>query len=282
MDVSIIIVNWKVKDLLEACLRSVYKETQGVNFEVFVVDNDSGDGSVEMVKEKFPQVNLTASKDNLGFAKGNNIVAKHAKGRYVLLLNPDTEVLDNAIGKMVEFMDSHPECGISGCKLLNPDLTHQPSVRRFPTFSSQALILLKLHHLFPKTKAMHDYLAEDFDYDKIGEADQVMGAFFMIKREVVEKIGLLDETFWIWFEEVDYCKRAKEAGFKIFYTPEAKIVHHFGQSFKQVYNVQKQKNFNKSLTYYFKKHQPSWQRIIIEILKPISILLAWLVYLVKK
>ncbi|OGF21566.1 hypothetical protein A2316_03195 [Candidatus Falkowbacteria bacterium RIFOXYB2_FULL_38_15] len=282
MDLSIITVNWKVKDLLEKCLRSVYQQAKDISFEVFVVDNDSGDGSVEMVREKFPQVLLTASNDNLGFAKGNNVAAKDAKGRYILLLNPDTEILDNAIGKMVKFMDNHPGCGIAGCKLLNPDLTHQPSVRRFPNFLSQALILLKLHHLFPHSSPMSHYLAEDFDYTKTQPVDQVMGAFFMIRRKVIEKIGLLDEKFWIWFEEVDYCKRAKEAGFKILYTPEAKIIHYYGQSFKQVYNVKKQKDFNKSLTYYFKKHQPLWQRILIGILKPISVALAWGVYLVKK
>jgi len=282
MDLSIITVNWKVKDLLEKCLRSVYEQTKDISFEVFVVDNDSRDGSVEMVREKFPQVLLTASKDNLGFAKGNNVAAKDAKGRYILLLNPDTEILDNAIGKMVKFMDNHPGCGIAGCKLLNPDLTLQPSVRRFPTFLSQALILLKLHHLFPHSAPMRHYLAEDFDYTKTQPADQVMGAFFMIRKKVIEKIGLLDEKFWIWFEEVDYCKRTKEAGFKILYTPEAKIIHYYGQSFKQVYNVKKQKDFNKSLTYYFKKHQPLWQRILIGILKPISIALAWGVYLIKK
>jgi len=183
---------------------------------------------------------------------------------------------------MVKFMDNHPGCGIAGCKLLNPDLTLQPSVRHFPTFLSQALILLKLHHLFPHSAPMRHYLAEDFDYTKTQPADQVMGAFFMIRKKVIEKIGLLDEKFWIWFEEVDYCKRTKEAGFKILYTPEAKIIHYYGQSFKQVYNVKKQKDFNKSLTYYFKKHQPLWQRILIGILKPISIALAWGVYLIKK
>lgn len=282
MDLSIITVNWKVKDLLEDCLRSIYEQTKNISFEVFVVDNNSGDGSVEMVREKFPQVNLTASKDNLGFAKGNNVATRDAKGRHVLLLNPDTKILNNALEKMVKFMDEHPDCGIAGCRLLNPDMSHQPSVRRFPTFLSQALILLKLHHLFPHSSPMRHYLAEDFDYSKAQEVDQVMGAFFMIRREVIEKIGILDEGFWIWFEEVDYCKRAKDAGFKIFYTPATEIIHYYGQSFKQVYNVKKQKDFNKSLTYYFKKHHPLWQRILIWILKPISLALAWGVYLVKK
>ena len=293
MDLSIIIVNWKVKDLLEKCLRSIFEQSKDISFacpagakrlcgEIFVVDNASGDGSVEMVREKFPQVDLTASTENLGFAKGNNLAAKKANGKYVLLLNPDTEILDNALEKMVKFMNNHPECGIAGCKLLNPDLSLQPSVRAFPTFASQAFILLKLHHLFPHSKAMYHYLMQNFDYEKTQEVDQVMGAFFMIQREVIDQIGLLDEKFWIWFEEVDYCKRAKDAGWKILYTPEAKIIHHYGQSFKQVLNVKRQKDFNKSLSYYFKKHGTKGEWIVIQILRPMSLFLSWLAKNFKK
>lgn len=282
MDLSIIIVNWKVKDLLEKCLRSIFEQTKNISFEIFVVDNNSGDGSVEMIQAKFPQVNLTASAENLGFAKGNNLAIKKARGRYVLLLNPDTEILDNALEKMVRFMDAHPECGIAGCKLLNPDLSLQPSVRAFPSFASQIFILLKIHHLFPHSKAMYKYLVQDFDYEKTQEVDQVMGAFMMIRREAIEKIGLLDEKFWIWFEEVDFCKRAEAAGFKILYTPEAKIIHLYGQSFKQAMGVKKQKNFNRSLSYYFKKHGTKGEWLVIQILRPISLVLAWLAQTIKK
>lgn len=293
MDLSIIIVNWKVKDLLEKCLQSIFKESPDIDFacpagakrlcgEVFVVDNNSGDGSVEMVREKFPQVDLAASAKNLGFAKGNNLAIKKSRGRYILLLNPDTEILDNALEKMVRFMDADPECGIAGCKLLNPDLSLQPSVRTFPDFTSQIFILLKIHHLLPHSKTMYKYLVQDFDYEKTQEVDQVMGAFMMIRREVIEKIGMLDENFWIWFEEVDFCKRAKEGGFKIIYTPETKIIHYFGQSFKQAMGVKKQKDFNRSLSYYFKKHGTKGEWLAIQILRPLSLALAWLAQIFKK
>ncbi len=282
MDLSIVIVNWRVKDLLKKCLRSIFDETKNIFFEVFVVDNNSGDGSVEMVRSRFPRVDLTASAENLGFAKGNNLAIKKTRGRYILLLNPDTEILENALEKMVRFMDAHPECGIAGCKLLNADLSLQPSVRSFPTLASQVMILLKLHHLFPYSKAMYKYLVQDFDYEKTQEVDQIMGAFMIIRREVIEKIGLLDENFWIWFEEVDFCKRAKASGWKILYTPEAKIIHHFGQSFKQILNIKKQKDFNRSLSYYFKKHGTIGEWIVIQLLRPISLALAWLVQILKK
>lgn len=281
MDLSIIIVNWKVKDLLEKCLESIFEQTKNISFEVFVVDNNSGDGSVEMAREKFPQIDLTASAENLGFAKGNNLAIKKARGRYVLLLNPDTEILDNTLEKMVKFMDTHPDCGIAGCKLLNPDLSLQPSVRAFPDLASQIFILLKIHHLLPHSKAMYKYLVQDFDYEKIQEVDQVMGAFMMIRREVIEKIGLLDENFWIWFEEVDFCKRIKNAGWKILYTPEASVIHHYGQSFKQVMGVKKQKDFNRSLSYYFKKHGTVGEWLVIQPLRLISLVLAWIVQSVR-
>ena len=281
MDLSIIIVNWKVKDLLEKCLRSIFLQTKNINFEVFVVDNNSGDGSVEMVREKFPQVDLTASAENLGFAKGNNLAIKKSRGRYVLFLNPDTEILDNALDKMVRFMDAHPECGIAGCKLLNQDLSLQPSIRAFPDLASQIFILLKIHNFLPHSKAMYKYLAGVFDYEKMQEVDQVMGAFMIIRREVIEKIGLLDENFWLWFEEVDFCKRAKEAGWKILYTPEAKIIHLYGQSFKQALSVPKQKVLNRSLAYYFKKHGTKGEWLVIQVFRPLSLFLAWLVQIFK-
>lgn len=281
MDLSIIIVNWKVKDLLEKCLRSIFEQTKNISFEVFVVDNNSGDGSVEMVREKFPQVDLTASAENLGFAKGNNLAIKKSRGRYILLLNPDTEILENALEKMVRFMDAHPECGIAGCKLLNSDLSLQPSVRAFPDLASQIFILLKIHNFLPHSKAIYRYLAGGLDYEKTQEVDQVMGAFMMIRREVTEKIGLMDETFWLWYEEVDFCKRAKDAGFKILYTPEAKIIHLYGQSFKQALSVPKQKVLNRSLAYYFKKHGTKGERTVIQILRPLSLALAWLVQIFK-
>jgi len=282
MDLSIIIVNWKVKDLLKKCLQSIFEQTKNISFEVFVVDNASSDGSVEMVREKFPQVDLIASSENLGFAKGNNLAIKKSRGRYILLLNPDTEILDNALEKMVRFMDAHLDCGISGCNLLNPDLSLQPSVRAFPNLASQAFILLKIHHLLPHTKTIYKYLVQNFDYEKMQEVDQVMGAFMMIRREVIEKIGMLDEKFWIWFEEVDFCKRAKSASFKILYTPKAKIIHYFGQSFKQAMGVKKQKDFNRSLSYYFKKHGIKGEWLAIQILRPLSLFLAWLAQSFKK
>lgn len=274
MDVSIIIVSWRVRNFLKRCLETIYHETQGVSFEVFVVDNNSPDGTVEMVRTDFPRVQLIANNSNVGFSRANNQAIKKAHGRFVLLLNPDTEIKDNAIGEMVTFMSSSAEVGISGCQMLNADESIQPSVRHFPTFCAMAMLMLKLHHVFPRARAMRHYLASDFDYTRQQPVDQVMGAFLMIRSEVIKRIGLLDEHFYIWFEEVDFCERAKEAGFVVMYVPQAQVMHHFGQSFKQLVSIRKQRIFNQSLEYYFKKHRSGWAYYGLLIIHPISLLLA--------
>lgn len=281
-ELSIIIVNWNVKDLLEKCLNSIYQKPQNLDFEVFVVDNASRDGSVEMVKKKFPQVKLMANKDNKGFAQANNQAIKEAAGEFILLLNPDTEILNGALAKMVGFMRKRLDCGILGCKLLNSDGTLQPSCRTFPDLYSQIIILLKLHNFFPKL--VKKYYMLDWLHNETKEVDQVMGACFLIRRKVVEEIGLLDEIFWALFEEVDYCKRAKNKNWKIYFTPEAEIIHHKGQSFNQQKVVAKQKNFNRCLIRYFKKHHSKSSWLILYLLQPISIFLTYLVkiYLIMK
>lgn len=177
-------------------------------------------------------------------------------------------------------MRSHAEVGIAGCRILNSDHSAQPSVRKFPDLWSQIIILLKLHRLFPKL--ISHYLISDFDYSKTQEVEQVMGAFFMIRKEIFKKIGLLDENFYIWFEEVDFCKRVKDHGEKNYYLSDAEIIHHQGQSFKQILSLQKQKAFNRSLKLYFKKHRPTAEYSIISIFSIFSLPLAYLVQILKK
>lgn len=280
VNLSIIIVNWNTKNLLEKCLASVYENYQNLNIEVFVVDNASNDKSVEMVREKFPYTKLIINKKNVGFARANNQAIKQAKGGFVVFLNSDTEILDGALEKMVNFMKNHQDCGVAGCRILNPDHSLQLSVRRFPTLWSQIIILTKLHNFFPKL--VSHYLALDFNYSKTQEVDQVMGAFFIVRKNLFDEIDLLDENFYIWFEEVDFCKRVKNYGKKVFYTPEAEIIHYGGQSFKQMMSLEKQRTFNKSLRYYFKKYHSFITYLILLIFNPISLLLAYLIQIIDK
>ena len=274
MLLSIIIVNWNTRDLLRRCLRSVFEQTKNIDFEVFVVDNASSDQSADMVRREFPQVLLIVSDINLGFGKGNNMALQYAKGEFILFLNPDTEVLDRAIEKTVRFMQGDKQIGIVGCRIVNADLSLQPSCRKFPTVISQALILLKLHNFFPQFKSLREYHMLDFDYSRISEVDQVMGAFLMIPKDVLDKVGTFDERYWILFEEVDLCKRVKSAGYKIIFYPDAQILHEKGASFKQQKALKRQLNFNSSLLKYFKKNHSFASYFVLLLLQPISLLLA--------
>lgn len=275
-DLTIIIISWQVRDLLNRCLASIYQETRGIKFEVIVVDNASTDQTAEMVAEFYPQAVIIANLKNRGFARAGNQGLKQARGNHILLLNPDTIIIGRAVERMVEFLNNHPEAGIAGCKILNADQSIQPSVRKFPTLPDQLLMLFKLHH-FIKLK---DYLLLGFDYQASAEVDQVMGAFFMINGLAREKIGLLDEQFYIWFEEVDYCRRCRQAGFKIVYTPLASVIHLGGQSFSQKFQLKNQWNFSQSRCRYFLKYHGFLPFLVIFILTPVSLLLTlfgWLI-----
>lgn len=275
MDVSVVIVNWKVRDLLKRCLDSVFRETKEAEFEVFVVDNDSRDGSVEMVAKEYPDAELIASSENLGFAAANNLAMERSCGDLILLLNPDTELKGDSISKMVVFMRSAPDAGICGPKLLNPDGSLQKSVRRFPDLLSQAMVMLKLHRLFPGSGPMRRYLADGFDYGQASRVEQVMGAAFMIRRSVMGKIGPLDGRYYIWFEEVDYCRRTADAGYEVWYTPDAEVLHHGGESFAQELGPVKQGMFNASMRTYFRKHHGMLSYLTLIALHPLSMVFAW-------
>jgi len=251
---SIIIVSWNVGELLSKCLKSIYLYSLGLEIEVYVVDNASADGSAEMVKNNFPQVKLIASRENLGFAKANNLALKEARGEYVLFLNPDTEIFPDTLNKSLAFMASHRDTGVMGCKMVYRDGSLQPSVRRFPTILAILEMFLKLPKIFSRLRAIDHYLAKGFDYNREQVVDQVMGAYMLIPKLVIEKVGLLDERFFTWFEEVDYCLRVKRASYRVYYNPEVKIIHHGGTSFAQAGMIKNQWRFFHSALKYFLKN----------------------------
>ena len=281
VDLAIIIVSWNCRKYLKSCLKSIFQSKKDSSVEIFVVDNNSSDGTVEMVKKEFPKVQLIANNFNAGFAKANNQALKIAKGKYLLLLNPDTEVKADTLTKAVAYLNDHPKAGIMGCKILNPNGSLQNSVRRFPNLSSQILILLKFHNFFPDLEPLKKYFAKDFNYHKEQEADQIMGAFFMIRKECLDEIGLFDEKFWLWFEEVDFCKRVKDKGWKVLYTPELEIIHAQGKSFAQIKAVKEQIIFNRSLLYYFRKHFSPIEYLILLLFYPLNLFLALIVEILE-
>lgn len=254
LDLSIVIVSWNVADFLKKCLESIYKNQGDLKLEVIVVDNGSKDNTINMIKKYFPQVILIANDKNLGFAAGNNKGILKSRGEYILALNPDTEILRDALPMMIRFMARKSNVGICGCRHRNPDFTLQPSVRQFPTASALFFIGIKLAKIFPNIPPVWHYLQRGLDYKLAQPVDQVAGSCFLIRRQMINEIGLFDENFFIWFEEVDLCQRAKAAGWQVWYIPDAEIIHYGGQSFKQQLVLKSQRDFFRSALYYFLKH----------------------------
>lgn len=280
-DLAIIIVSWNTKKLIKDCLLSIKSSIHHTSYKVFVVDNNSSDGTVQMLRSEFNDINIIANKTNEGFAKANNEAIKISDSKYVMLLNPDTIVKDNALDIMVDYMEKNKEVGITGCKLFNKDGSLQESCRRFPDIKTYSCILLKLHTLFPNMKCLKNYFMKDMDYDKINEVDQVMGAALMFRSNVLGGKSFLDEDYWIWFEEVDFCYKVKKKGYKIVYIPNANIIHYKAQSFSQLLKVKQQKIFNKSLLVYFNKNGKKYETVILRILFPLSILLSFFLQTMK-
>jgi N-acetylglucosaminyl-diphospho-decaprenol L-rhamnosyltransferase len=279
---SIIIVNWNTGTLLAKCISSLIALPE---FElirnIVIVDNASTDTSLQDARSMATREGFTflPQQQNLGFAKANNIAweyIQHAGGEHdhILLLNPDTEVLPGALSAMINILQEYPEAGIVGPKLLESKGDIQHSVRQFPSFGVILLLFLKLHLLFSKSSLWKTYTQQDFDYSKIQMVDQVMGAVFLIRNTVVQHIGLFDEAFWIWFEEVDYCKRAKQAGWSTIYTPTATVVHHGGTSFSQKIGIAKTKPLLDSALVYTRKHVGIFAFAILLVCYPVAILIA--------
>lgn len=255
VDLSVIIVNWNVRDLLRHCLQSIFANLPTCRLEIIVVDNASSDGSPEMVRTEFPQVRLIANPDNRGFPAANNQGLAVARGRYILLLNPDTEVLGDALETMVAFADAHPDVGVVGPQLLNPDGTVQSSRRRFPTLATALLESTWLQPYAPR-RLLERYYVLDRPDDQVQDVDWVTGAALMARREAVEQVGPLDEGFFMYSEELDWCRRFREAGWRVVYLPAARIIHHVGKSSEQVLPA-RHIHFQTSKVRYFRKyHSP--------------------------
>jgi GT2 family glycosyltransferase len=284
--VVIIIVNWNTGELLARCLESlaVLPEKERIS-EVIVVDNASRDTSYVQAQVAAgksgnrPPVRFIKLKGNAGFARANNIAwervqaGSHA-GEHVLLLNPDTEVKPGALAGLLAALEENSRAGIVGPQLLNPDGTVQPSIRAFPTLGVFVFFFLKLHRLFPGAALWQRYVRGDFDAAREQEVDQAMGAALLLRRELVESLGLFDERFWIWFEEVDLCRRAQQAGWKVMYTPRAEIFHHGGVSFNHLVGLRRAWPWLTSCLVYTQKHLTLGALALLWLLFPIALLLA--------
>ncbi len=252
--ISVIVVNYNVEFFLEQCLNSVKKSLKNVSGEVFVVDNFSIDGSVEMVRQKFPEYNLIDNKVNLGFSKANNQAMRLAKGEYVLLLNPDTVVEEDTFEKIIRFMDEHSDAGGLGVKMVDGKGRFLPESKRgLPTPSVAFYKIFGFSRLFPKSKVFGKYHLGYLSENEIHEIDILSGAFMLMRNEALEKVGLLDEAFFMYGEDIDLSYRITQGGYKNYYYPKTSIIHYKGESTKKS-SVNYVLVFYKAMVIFAKKH----------------------------
>jgi N-acetylglucosaminyl-diphospho-decaprenol L-rhamnosyltransferase len=266
-DLSIVIVNWNTRDLLRECLKSVYGSKGQFTFETVVVDNCSRDGSCAMVGAEFPQVHVIESEINGGYAYANNLGLRRFHARYYLLLNSDTVLPPHALEQMIEFMDTHPEAGMAGPKLVLADGSLDLACRRsFPTVENSFYKLFGLSRLFPKSKRFGRYNLTYLDPDETAEVDSVVGAFMMVRGEVIEQVGGLDESYFMYAEDLDWALRAKQAGWKVYYYPEVTVLHYKRKASEQ--NRDKANyEFWRAMYIFYRKHYaeatPSWAHYLV-------------------
>ncbi|NKB68745.1 MAG: glycosyltransferase [Candidatus Latescibacteria bacterium] len=254
MDLSIVIVSYNTRDLLEQTLRTVTEAIGSLAVEVFVVDNASRDGSPDMVAERFPWVRLIRSHDNLGFAGGNNLALAQVTGRYIMLLNSDTIIRLDTLSSLVEFMDAHPQAGAAGAKILNPDGTLQLSCRRgFPTPMAAFCKLSGLSRLFPNSPRLARYNLTFLDPETAHEVDALSGSCMIVRKEAMDQVGPLDESYFFYGEDLDWCFCMKEAGWKIYYTPATEIIHFKGES-SRAEEMRFRYRFYEAMSIFVQKH----------------------------
>ena len=280
-EVSVSILSWNTRDLLRRCLLALYQpdapdvlaaweaagrpltagDVETAAFEVIVVDQESLDGSADMVAEEFPQVKLIVQKPNLGFAGGNNLAMEHARGQYFFLLNSDTVVRPGMLAALAQFAREHPQAGLIGPKLWNPDGSLQYSCRRFPALAAGVFRHTPLGALFPGNRFEGDYLMRNWDHADPRQVDWLSGAGLMATREMVDEVGPLDDAFFMYFEDVDWSRRAHDAGWEVWYAPEAEVLHEIGRSSDKAPKRMIVRHHISSY-YYFRKHHTALRRPI--------------------
>lgn len=254
MRLSIAIVNWNTSALLAACVRSILKLPPKGDYEIIVVDNASDDFDQGAFRAEFPTVTVIGNTDNAGYARGNNQALEIATGDYIVLLNPDTEVTENAIEALVAFMVDHKRAAAAGAKLVRPDGTVDRSVRGFPYPGPIACEFLGLSRLFPRNPALGAYRMTTFGYDRVAEVDQPMGSALILNKKAVRDVGVMDEGFPIFFNEVDWLYRAKQKRWEVYFVPYATVIHHGAGSTKQVKRRKMVRESHKSLLRFYAKH----------------------------
>jgi hypothetical protein len=263
VDLSVVVVNWNTHDLLAECIRSVRDATRDLDSELIVVDNASVDGSVELVRRDFPGVQLIANAENVGFVRANNQALARSKGRYILLLNSDTQVLPGSVDKVVSFMDTRPRAGIAGVRLLNADRSFQASYTPFPTLWAEFLMLSSLgRRLIRPAFPSYGPRVEGGPQQIEG---YVEGAYLLARREVIDQVGGLDERIFMYAEDVDWCYRFHRAGWEVWYLPQAPVIHYGGQSSRSL-RGRMEAELYRGRVYFFRKHYGAGAALSLKLL----------------
>lgn len=253
LDLIISIVNYNTKDFLYQCLSSIYSASIPLDYQVYVVDNNSLDGSQEMVETCFPSVSLIRNKQNIGFGRSNNLVMKNTNSKYILTLNPDVTVMPKSIENIINFMDMQYDVGALGCKLLNPDRSLQFSCRRFPNALTIFLRGLYTDLFFPNAHIFKHYMMADWNHSTVAEVDWVMGSCLMLRRDALKEVGLFDESFFMYCEDVDLCLRMWKS-WKVCYFPHSYMIHQHLQESQRLSAIRQRLIHTMSLYRFFRKH----------------------------
>jgi len=254
IDVSIVIISWKMRSLLERMLDSLFLVTSDLNFEVILIDNNSEDGTIEMVSGRFPAIKLIKNSENRGVAPARNQGLEIAKGKYVLILDADMELVENSIKQLHEFMEKKPDCGLVGCKLVDTDGKLQFSCKRFPNLAALLYRRLEIFSFFKNSKTLKHHTMQEWDHSSIREVDYLIGACQFIRKEALDEVGLYDDKIFYGPEDIDFCLRMWKAGWKVMYYPFTQIIHHEQRITKQNYFSVLSLRHLKGIFYIFKKY----------------------------
>lgn len=274
VDITVSIVNWNTKEELSECINSVLQQDGTVSFEVIVVDNASTDGSVDHIKAQFgDKITLIENSANLGFGAAHNIAIQRSRGRYVLLLNPDGRMLEpDVLSKMVGYMDAHDDIGMMGPKILNPDNSLQYSARHFPNMAAGLFRHTVFGKLFPNNRFVREYLMTDWKHDQVTDVDWLSGSALVARKKMIDSIGMLDERFFMYCEDVDWCRRAHIGGWRVVYYPMTSVSHRIGAASDK--NPEAMiKQHHRSMLRYFLKYDGRTPRVL---LTPIILLGLWI------
>jgi GT2 family glycosyltransferase len=282
MKLSVIIVNYNVKHFLEQCLHSVYKAAKGIETEIFVVDNNSVDGSAQLIREKFPDLHFIENKENVGFSRANNQAIRIANGKYILLLNPDTVVEEDTFSKVIGFMEKHPEAGGLGVKMIDGKGAFLPESKRgLPTPWVAFYKMFGLSKMFPNSRKFGKYHLSYLSENEIHSVDVLAGAFMLMRKETLDKVGLLDETFFMYGEDIDLSYRIILGGYKNYYFPETTIIHYKGESTKKG-SLNYVKVFYNAMIIFARKHFSGGKAGVFAFIIQLAIYFRALISIVKR